>query len=152
MIVTLFAALFFAASVNPPSAALEEVRIPAALEFGQAGTTGGAKDKVVLMPETVGVNENFQITIMTFGSGCERAGDTGVILTAAGAAIMVYDFTTAADPSVMCTAEIKRLTHTATLRFSKPGKALLQVWGRRVAPDTPALGTPVVIERTITVK
>jgi len=142
----IFAAALFAAALGTAPAPTEEARIPGALEFGQAG-----KD-VFVMPETVGVNEEFQITVVTFGNGCDRPGDTGVIMTATGAAIMVYDLTTAVDPGVMCTAVIKRLSHTAKLRFTKPGKALLQIWGRRVAPDTPPLGTPIVLERTITVK
>jgi len=129
---------------------MEEARIPGALEFGQAGA-GAAKD-VVLMPESVGVNEDFQVTIVTFGNGCDRPGDTAVIMTMAGAAIMVYDLTTAVDPGVMCTAVIKRLSHTATMRFTRPGRALVQIWGRRVAPDTPPLGTPIVLERSITVR
>jgi hypothetical protein len=105
MMIPLFSALFLAAALHAPGPTPEEARIPAALEFGQVGVTAGAKDNVILMPETIGVNEDFQVTIVTFGSGCDRAGDTGVILTAAGATIMVYDLTRAVDPSVMCTAE-----------------------------------------------
>lgn len=107
----------------------------------------------VIAPSTVSVGEDFQVTVTTTGSGCERAGDTGVVVTENGATVMVYDFTSSIRPGVTCTLEFKRMPHTVTLRFTKPGEALIQVWGRRVGPDTPpvGVGVPTVLERRVMV-
>jgi len=51
-----------------------------------------------------------------------------------------------------CTGMIKRPPHTATLRFEKPGEALIQIWGRRIGVDTPPLGAPTVIEHCVMVQ
>jgi hypothetical protein len=106
----------------------------------------------VTVPATVRAGQEFPVTITTFGGGCERKGDEGVILSENGATMMVYDFTTATRPGVPCTTILNRFTHTVTLRFTQPGQALIQVWGRRVGPDTPLAGVPIVIERRVTVQ
>jgi hypothetical protein len=92
------------------------------------------------------------VTITTFGGGCERKGDEGVLLAENGATVMVYDFTTATRPGVPCTTILSRFTHTVTLRFTQPGEKVIQVWGRRTGPDTPLAGAPIVIERRVTVQ
>jgi hypothetical protein len=46
----------------------------------------------------------------------------------------------------------RTLTHTVTLRFTQAGQALIQVWGRKVGPDTPPTGVPIVLERRVTVQ
>jgi hypothetical protein len=102
-------------------------------------------------PSTVSAGKDFQVTITTTGGGCESAGDTGVIITENSATVMVYDFTSATRPGVACTLVLKRLPHAITLRFTKPGEALIRVWGRRVGPDTPPLGVPTVFERRVMV-
>lgn len=109
-----------------------------------------ANDALVA-PAAVRAGEDFQVTITTTGGGCERAGDTGVIVSENGATVMVYDFTTATHPGVACTMIFKQLRHTVTLRFTKPGEALIRVWGRRVGSDTPPVGAPAVLERRVTV-
>ena len=105
----------------------------------------------VITPSTVSVGEDFQVTVTTTGSGCEREGDTDVIVTENSATVMVYDFTSAIRPGVVCTTEFKRLPHNVTLRFTKPGEALIQVWGRRVGLYTPPVGVPTVLERRVMV-
>ena len=85
-------------------------------------------------PKTVRAGEDFKITITTFGGGCDREGGTSVVITTTGASVMVYDFTAATHPGIICTAIIKRLPHTVILRLEKPGEALIRVWGRRVGP------------------
>jgi hypothetical protein len=105
----------------------------------------------VIAPSTVSVGEDFQVTVTTTGSGCEREGDTGVIVTENGATVMVYDFTSAIRPGVACTLEFKRLPHIVTLRFTKLGEALIQMWGRRVGLDTPPVGVTTALERRIMV-
>lgn len=135
------------AGAAPASSAPGLARLPGALEFGQESTR-----EVVSMPDTISVNEPFQIVIMTFGNGCEQPGDTGVVMTASGATLLPYDLTSAVDPGAVCSAVIKRLPHTVTLRFDRPGEALIRIWGRRIGADTPPLGLPSIIERRVRVK
>ncbi len=125
----------------------EEVRVPSIIDFHDDKT----KD-VLTAPATVQANTEFEITIMTFGGGCERAGDSAVLRADASAAVMVYDFTTASHPEVVCTTVLNRLPHTARLRFTKPGTAIIRVWGRRVGPETPPAGVPAVLEHRVTVQ
>jgi hypothetical protein len=105
----------------------------------------------LIAPRAVSAGEDFQVTITTSGSGCEREGDTGVIVTENSATVMVYDFTAATHPGVACTMIFKRLPHNVTLRFTKPGEAVIRVWGRRAGPDTPPVGAPTVLERRVMV-
>jgi len=105
----------------------------------------------IIAPRAVSVGEDFQVTITTSGSGCDREGDTGVIITESGANVMVYDFTVATHPGVICTAILKRMPHTVTLRFTKPGEAVIRVWGRRGGATIPPMGEPTVLERRVMV-
>lgn len=102
-------------------------------------------------PATVMAGKDFQVTITTTGSGCEREADTGVVVSEDAATVMVYDFTKATRPGVYCAMILKRLRHTVTLSFTKRGRALIRVWGRRVGSDTPLGGAPTVVERRVTV-
>ena len=106
----------------------------------------------IVAPETVRAGEDFEVKITTTGGGCERAGDTGVLLAENSATVMVYDFTAATRPGVACTMIFKQITHTATLRLTKTGAAVIRVWGRRLSADTPPGGAPIVLERRVTVK
>jgi hypothetical protein len=134
-------------SMSQTIAPAPEARLLGIVDFGSERT----KD-VVTAPDAVRVNEDFKVTITTFGGGYERMGETSVVITATGASVMVYDFTEATHPGVVCIAVIKRLPHTVTLRFEKPGEAVIRVWGRRVGPETPPLGVPTVLEHPITIK
>jgi hypothetical protein len=125
----------------------EEAVILGIIDYGEERS----KD-VVTAPSSVRVGEDFKITITTFGGGCEREGTTSTIRTATGASVMVYDITAATRPGVICAAVIKRMPHSLTLRFERPGQALIRVWGRRVGPDTPPLGVPVTLEHPVTIK
>jgi hypothetical protein len=130
---------------QPPNP--QQARVPGIIYFG----TDGKKD-VLSAPTRVGVGEDFEIKITTFGGGCDREGDTTVIILASGAAVMVYDLTVATHPRVICPAVVKRMPHTVTLRFEKPGEALIQIWGRRVSPEAPLFGVPAVLEHRVTIK
>jgi hypothetical protein len=131
---------------SPPSVT-QEALVPGIIDFDDDRNRG-----VLTAPASVGVREDFQVTINTFGGGCEREGDTSVIMSATGATLIVYDITAATRPDVICTAVVKRLPHIVALRFEKPGEALIRVWGRRVGPETPPLGVPFVLEHRVTVK
>jgi hypothetical protein len=130
--------------IQPPP---PQQRVLGIIDFGD----DGMKD-VLTAPKAVRLGEIFEVTITTFGGGCENEGDTSVVLLSTGAAITVYDFTVATHPGVICTAVIKRMPHTVNLRFEKPGEAIIQIWGRRVRPETPPFGLPTVLEHRVTVR
>ena len=134
-------ALVLALEGVPAQQPADLARIPGILQFHDEPTTG-----VLTAPETARVGEEFQVTITTFGGGCEEAGDAGLVLGERNATIHVGDFTSATRPGVVCTAILKRLPHTLTLRFTEPGEAVVRVWGRQVGRYTPAGGSPVVLE------
>ena len=121
------------------------------LESRVLGLLDESANGTLVAPATVLAGEDFQVTITTTGSGCEREADTGLIVSEDAATVMVYDFTKATRPGVACAMILKRLRHTVTLRFTKRGKALIRVWGRRVGSDTPLAGAPTVLERRVTV-
>lgn len=129
------------------AAASQEAVVPGVIDFGDERTNG-----VLVAPSSVEVRENFRIIINTFGGGCESKGHTSVILSAQGATLLVYNITVATRPDVICTAVVKRIPHTAMLRFDKPGEALIRIWGRRVGAETPPLGMPFVLEHRVLVK
>ena len=116
------------------------------------GILDESANDALVAPDAVMAGEDFQVTITTIGGGCEREADTGVIVSEDGATVMVYDFTKATHPGVACTLILKHLRHTVTLRFTKRGKALIRVWGRKVGSDTPLAGAPTVLERRVTVR
>jgi hypothetical protein len=129
-----------------PESGMGEARVLGILEFQNEDT-----QDVLTAPDTVKAGEDFELTISTFGGGCEREGDSSVLVSPENATVMVYDFTSATQPEVVCTAILKRLNHTVTMRFSEPGEMVIQVWGRRVGPDTPAGGVPTILEHRVRV-
>lgn len=112
----------------------------------------GQSQNVIKAPNSVKPGKEFDVKITTQGGGCEREGDTSVVMMQNGASITVYDFTTATQPMVVCTMIMKTFTHTATLKFDQPGEMLVRVWGRAIASDTPPDGAPVVVEKKIKVE
>ena len=109
-------------------------------------------DRAIEGPDTVRAGETFTVTITTGGGGCERVGDEGVLLAERDAIVMVYDFTSANRPGVICTEELKALRHEVPLTFSKPGEAVIRVWGRKQTRTSPPYGEPTVIERRLVVR
>ena len=127
-------------------AAANEARVIGIIDYN------GQSQNVITAPSTVKPGKEFDVKITTQGGGCEREGDTSVVMMQNGASITVYDFTTATGPGVVCTMIMKTFTHTATLKFDQPGEILLRVWGRAIASDTPPDGAPVVVEKKIKVE
>lgn len=115
------------------------------------GFDGEQLNEAITVPNTVEAGSDFQISVITYGNGCVTAGDLGVVSTENRADVFVYDFTTADRPGVACTMIFKRLTHTATLRFTTPGAAVIRFWGRKQGGAEP-FGQPLVIERSVMVK
>jgi hypothetical protein len=116
------------------------------------GIIDGGYQNAMDGPASVRVGEDFKVTIKTIGSGCERQGDEAVILGENSATVMVYDFTVATRPGVACTLIAKTFYHTVTLRFSKPGEAVISIWGRRKGKGTPSEDMPTVLRHRVMVK
>lgn len=133
------------ASANP-SPGPDERQITGIIDYYDDRSAG-----VITAPQTVRAGEAFEVTITTFGGGCERAGGADVKVEGTTATIAVYDFTVA-GPAVSCIAELKRLPRTVTLRFDQPGAAVIRVEGQRVGQDAPAEGVATTLEQPITVQ
>lgn len=136
-----------ASTSAPPEGPLrpDESRVPGML-------AEPAEVTPVLTPSSVAVGERFTVKITTTGSGCDRLGDTGVLLGERDAVIYVYDFTSANRPGVVCTMIFKHLTREVPLTFSQPGEAVIRVWGRRSTQDGAPGGEPFLVERKIQVR
>ena len=79
--------------VQSPVSGMAEARVLGILDFQNEGT-----QDVLTAPDTVKAGEDFELTISTFGGGCEREGDAAVVISPANATVMVYDFTAATRP------------------------------------------------------
>lgn len=135
-----------AAYAAQPCQCEDTARVPGVLSFRAQPTTD-----VIVAPAIVRVGEVFQVTITTFGDGCDSAGDTGVVFDANGVTLWVYDITAATHPGVVCTSILKRLRHTVNISFDAPGERVIRVWGRRSGPELPPQGEPIVLEHRLTV-
>jgi hypothetical protein len=136
---------FSGGTTTPPPPTGQAQRVPGILNFQNT------QDPIVA-PTTAQVNVPFQMTITTYGSGCEEKGDEGVIITDTGASVFLYDFTTATRPGVVCTTILKRFQHTVTLSFPTPGEKVIRVWGRGETPGAPPTGAPVILEHRVFVQ
>jgi hypothetical protein len=109
-------------------------------------------ENVIETPKKIKAGEDFEVKILTAGGGCEREGETSVIMEETTASIFVYDFTTATQPGVVCTQQFKRMPHTAILNFKNKGEITIRLWGRRIASDTPPGGEPMILEKKVTIE
>src|SRR5947208_233085 len=66
-----------------PQPTAAEARLLGILDYN------GAEDALTA-PSTVRASEEFPVTITTYGGGCERKGDEGVVLGDNSATVMVY--------------------------------------------------------------
>lgn len=105
----------------------------------------------IQIPSTIRANRDFDVTITTGGNGCVKQGDISVIHSGRSADVFVYDLTTATQPGTMCTMIYKEFRHTATLQFTKKGRAAIRVWVRKHTSRSP-IGIPVLIEKRLIVK
>ena len=128
------------------SATAGERRVAGIIDFYTSGT-----DDVITTPTSVRVGEDVQVTVTTFGGGCERAGGVEVQMTANTATLSVYDYSSA-GPDIMCTTELKRMPRAVTLRFPDAGQAVIRVEGTRVGPETPPAATPTILEHRLAVQ
>src|SRR5262245_25219481 len=102
-------------------------RIPGTIEF----ETATGKESKLLAPALAQAGRDFKVTIYTYGGGSESQGDEEVTVSENTATVKVYDFTTATSSSSLCTLQLKLFPHTVTLRFAKPGEAIIKVVGQR---------------------
>jgi len=112
--------------------ARKERRVPSTIEYE---TTTGKQSKL-LAPAVAQVSKDFKVTIYTYGGGCESQGDEEVTVSENTATVKVYDFTTATSLFSVCTMQLKHFPHIVTLRFAKPGEAIIKIVGQRKVNDS----------------
>ena len=82
----------------------------------------------VTSPDTVAINADFDVSFETTGGGCTKVGTTTVTMADSRTAeLRGYDNFIVS--SAVCTADLRSLTHHATLRFGQTGAATLHVIG-----------------------
>ena len=88
-----------------------------------------ARHNPLVIPDSVGIGEAFTVTVTTVGSGsCTRTGKTEVKIQDNIATITPYDYDdVGAD---VCTTDLRRFTHEATVRFLQVGEALIVIRSR----------------------
>lgn len=101
-------------------------------------------------PQSAVAGEPFEVTITTFGGGCDDPGSAVVKTDALLATIEPYDFTVA-DEKTACPDILKMMSRSVQVTFQQPGEAVLRVVGLRVDASNRD-GVQEVIDRTITVK
>jgi|GEM_PF-2367778 len=130
---------------SQPLASPEPTRVPGVIEFFNEDTTN-----VVQVPEDVATNTPFDVTIVTFGDGCDSVGDAQVTMTGNTADITVYDYRTL---GVACIQPLNRFPRTVTLQFPLAGNGVVRVHGQRIGPETNGYpGTETMLERQVNVQ
>lgn len=82
----------------------------------------------VTVPDSVAARTDFVVSFHTVGGGCTRVGDTQVTMVD-GRTAEVRPFDLHQVNATMCTADIRFLLHTATLRFDQAGIATVRLIG-----------------------
>jgi hypothetical protein len=138
--------ILFAAAAFVSAQTAKEARVIGIIDLNSQS------ENVIETPKSIKAGKDFEVKILTAGGGCEREGETSVIMEEASASIFVYDFTSATAPGTVCTQIFKRLSHTATLNFKNPGEITIRLWGRRIGSDTPPGGEPMILEKKVKVE
>lgn len=113
---------------------------------------GESTNDTIQLPQSATAGVPFEVSVTTFGNGCQSAGGADVGVSGLTATVNVYDWSTE-RPDQLCTSELKRLTRKFTVQFDQPGTAIVRVQGRRVAIETRGFpGEPTVLEKTIVVR
>lgn len=86
----------------------------------------------IFVPDTVSAGVGFEVVFYTFGGGCVSRGDTDVQVTENIAVLTPTDVHSDAD---VCTAELRYLDHTTTVRLDVPGAGAVIVTGRTEPGD-----------------
>jgi len=148
--VTRFVALFPALVLL---AACEPATGPTPLEeriIGVIAVAGDTTTKVLVVPDSARAGTGFQVTVTTFGNGCDRAGEVEVEMRGLVATLHPYDYTR--RDAAACDPAVRRFPRSTTLTFAERGDALVRVQGRRIGPGTPPGGAMIQIERSVRVR
>ena len=94
----------------------------------------GESRNVVTAPDTVEAGEVFDVTVLTYGGGCDRKGETRVEEIDGSVVITPIDVF-AEGEDVVCPSSLRRFEHTARVTFGEPGTGEIRVRGRRVPAD-----------------
>lgn len=135
-------------------AACEPATEPGPLEervVGVIAVAGDTTTRVLVVPDSARVGVGFEVTVTTFGGGCDRAGEIEAEIRGLVATLHPYDYTRK-DGGAVCEPGVRRLPRTTTLRFAEPGNALIRMQGRRVGPNTPPGGVTIQVERLVRVR
>ena len=86
----------------------------------------------VSAPTSGTVNDAFPVQVMTYGGGCINFERTDVIVTGDVAEIIPYDRRDIQPDGSMCTADLRFISHEASVMFTTAGPKSIRVQGRRV--------------------
>jgi hypothetical protein len=115
---------------DPEGVIYKEKRVPSVIGAGQEDPFLPAP--TLLAPTIVRANEDFKIEFYTIGGGCVRKGGEDALVVKNVATVKAYDL---ASGQRNCNFALQYLTHTVTLRFTKPGKATIKILGIREGSD-----------------
>lgn len=119
LLVALWAVLLVAAC--KPATGIGEVKVLGTVEFY-------GDPLVVTIPDTIAVGATFEVTVRTYGGGCETMGPTETTVRGDTILVVPYDFTTR-GVDVLCTLELKHFHHSVTLSWPTAGEVHLLVRG-----------------------
>ena len=90
-----------------------------------------AEDSVSwVVPDTVLLNQTFEISVTTIGGSCDSKGPTDVLALSNGTIdFRPFDITEVNDEK-LCPLEIHTFTHTGSLSRSVTGPVNITLWGR----------------------
>lgn len=105
-----------------------EVRVVGRIDQSSAQPT-------VVVPNTVVSGTSFEVVITTTLVGCQRAGDTEVVVEGSTATVTPYDLDLIQRPGTICNTALVPTEHRATVTFASAGSALVVVRARDFGTD-----------------
>ena len=83
-----------------------------------------------VVPDTVLINQSFDISVVTIGGSCDAKGPTDVLPLANGSIDFRPFDITEVTPEKPCPLEIQTFTHVGTMSISAAGPKSITLWGR----------------------
>ena len=100
---------------------------------------------VFTTPDTANLSTAFDVTVHSYGGGCERQGPSSIVKFLEDSAnFLPLDITETTGE--ICTTELKTFIHTKPVSFSSSGSKPISVYGRD------ATGGPMVRTRIVFIK
>lgn len=121
---------------------IAEGRAPSLLESGGLATS-------IVTPASAKAGVPFDVSVVTLGGGCIRQGDTEVSYSDMSAEVRPYEVFPRMSSNLVCTDDIRFLTHTATLQFARPGTVTVRVVGAR---NVEGVRQRLVVERRVVIE